>query len=333
MWTDVLAAAGVALLAADDDTVDLRHEQSRRRFGVTRRARSPRPSELRPPDGPAALLVAPHLTTAAQRRLRELGWSWVADTGQIHLRFPDADFDVEPTVRTSPILANPADPLARRGVGVYAVLRRLLTTPTGTRVRQIDLAASTGLTQPRVSQLLTVLTQAGLVASGDGSWRVTDPQRALDEWLAGYPGPGGTRTHWAGLDDMWSQTGQLLDALPVGSVVSGDAGADALAAWTMPQRAVIYARSLPDLTMTGLVPVTNPQEATVSVCVPRDRTVWPREPLLRQVGDRDVLVADPVQVLWDLARTGHSDAAQAVDRLHAWVVSEYFRRADSRSRT
>lgn len=321
-WTDALVAGGVIVLSVDGEIVDLQHEKSRRRFHVVTRRRSLRPSEVEVPRGSARLLVAPQLSKATQSRLRELDWSWVTETGQVHLRFPKRDFDVDPKAKSEPALVA-TGPLGRRGLGAYALLRRLLTTPAGIRLHQDDLAASTSMSQPRVSQLLRVLTDADLVAKAEGSWTVPNWDKALDVWLTGYPGPGGTSTHWAGLDDMWTQTGHVLDVLPADAVVSGDAGADALAARAVPRRSVLYTRIQPNLAVTGLVPVTNAEEATVSVCVPRDTSVWPLERLERRIGVLDVAVADPLQVLWDLTRNDRSDADQAADQLRAWIENTY----------
>lgn len=206
-----------------------------------------------------------------------------------------------------------------RGVGGFAVLRRLLEAPEDATVRQRDLALGTGLTQARVSQLLAALRRDDIVDGSRAAWRVADRDRAFDAWLRGYPGPGGTVTHWTSLDDMWTTTLALLDILPAGTVASGDAGADLLAPWRRPEHAVLYAPHLPDLSRSGLVQVASTDRPTVSVCVPADRTVWPVAPTARAFRNRPVLIADPLQVLWDLARETGVDADQAVDRLRTWI--------------
>jgi hypothetical protein len=313
-WTDALVAAGISVLSVDDDTVELQLDRSRRRFQVVLRSRSPRPSEVAGPPAPNALLVAPHLSAGCQKRLRELGWSWTTRTGQVHLRFPHRDFDAVPRPRPVPARAA-TGPLARRGLGAYSLLRRFLSSLQEVSLKQIDLASNLSLSQARVSQLLAVLTTAGLLANRDGAWTVLDWPEALDVWLAGYPGPGGTVTHWTGLDAPWTQTSRVLDALPDGAVVSGGVGADVLTPWALPRRSVIYTRAHPNLMVTGLVPVTSAAEATVSVCVPRDLSVWPLQPLVRSVGDRNIVVADPLQVLWDLQQDPSSDGGQAAEQL------------------
>lgn len=152
---------------------------------------------------------------------------------------------------------------------------------------------------------------------------MTDRTRALDLWLANYPGPGGTATHWAGLDGMWPATLSVLEQLPAGSVVSGDAGANLLAPWRRPTRAVVYGGQLPDLSMTGFVPVARADEASVTVVVPADRSVWPVVAIHRTFEQRQVALVDPLQVLWDVTRSGGLDSDQAADQLRTWVETQF----------
>ena len=61
--------------------------------------------------------------------------------------------------------------LGARGTGTFAVLRRLLLQR---RWRQVELAAMSGVTQARVSQILNLLKDEGIaIRDGDG-WGVTD---------------------------------------------------------------------------------------------------------------------------------------------------------------
>lgn len=249
-WIAALASAGVELREVHGDTVLLGHEGQAQQFLLRRRSRSPRPSEIRSPAASATLLVAPCVSAGAQRRLGDLGWSWVTDTGQVHLRFGDGVVDFDPSAATVDVPAGERR-MRVRGVGGFAVLRRLLEAPEDATVRQRDLALGTGLTQARVSQLLAALRRDDIVDGSRAAWRVADRDRAFDAWLRGYPGPGGTVTHWTSLDDMWTTTLALLDILPAGTVASGDAGADLLAPWRRPEHAVLYAPHLPDLSRSG----------------------------------------------------------------------------------
>jgi hypothetical protein len=315
-WTESLVNAGVSLTSVEPARLVLRHAGRTRAFELHKRSRAPRVSELARAPTANALLVAPSLTASAQARLRDLGWSWVTDDGRLHLRFPNHAVDDggnEGEVARAPaLLAH----LSARGIGTFAVLRRLLLAP---HYRQVQLAAATGLTQPRVSQILRTLSEIDLVDRESDGWTLTNWDRALKEWLASYPGPRGVVTYWSGLDDVWSSTLIALDGLPDSTVVSGDPAADLLAPWRQPRTATIYAPSMGDLTSTGLVQVAAPTDGTVAVCVPDDRTVWPTDPITRTFRECHINVADPLQVLRDVMRTHDEDASQAAERLIDWI--------------
>lgn len=210
-------------------------------------------------------------------------------------------------------------PLQRvRGLGAYAVLRRLIESPADAPMRQAQLADSVGLTQARVSQVMTALRNFGLLESRRRPVLV-DRESAIDRWLAGYPGPRGTVTHWSSVDDMWPATAQVLDALPADSVVSADAAADLLTPWRRPRHAVVYSKSLPDLARTGLVQVSDRAQAAVTVCVPADLSAWPALRINRPFRSRIVALASPLQVLWDVMRESGTDTDQVIIKVREWV--------------
>lgn len=343
MWTDVLASAGVQVRGAQRDQVQLAYQDQIERFWLHRRARAPRPDQVRAPAHPHSILTAPTLSKSTRAQLRRLGWSYVSDDGQAHLRFAQRDLDLpstsdassQPTLQTheSPEFAEPPESTAPqaglerpvrndlpglrvRGSGAFAVLRALLQTAAGQQVRQVDLAEQTGLSQPRVSQLLAALRAAGVVDGSRARWQVREADRALQLWLAGYPGPGGTTTHWAGLEAMWPTTLALLPLLGHDTLVSGDAGADLLAPWRRPRRAVLYARSLPDLVDSGLVQTESAELATVSICVPDDASIWLGASTRTHAG-RTLAVPGAVQVMWDVLAEGGVDVEQAAAALGA----------------
>jgi len=59
------------------------------------------------------------------------------------------------------------------------------------------------------------------------------------------------------------------------------------------------------------------------VCVPADPSVWPIEPIERTFRNRTLRVADPLQVLVDVARKRDADSAAAAERLINWIKNEY----------
>ncbi len=318
-WVESFAGVDVDVSSVEHDRLVLRHAGQLQAFKIHRRSRPPRLSELAPPLTADAIFVAPSLTASSEAKLRKLGWSWVTDAGQLHLRFTDHVVEQADAMKT----ATPESKRTRlpvRGTGTLAVLRRLLIQP---RWRQVDLAAATALTQARVSQVLSMLSEAGLAARDSDGWGVTDWDRALQAWLSSYPGARGVTTYWSGLDDVWSNTLRALDGLPDDAVVSGDVAADMVAPWRQPRSATIYVPMMDNLARTALVAVTAPADGTVAVCVPDDRSVWPIEPIQRTFRDRTLHVADPLQVLVDVGREEDPDSAPAADHLTDWIKHEY----------
>jgi hypothetical protein len=315
-----LAEAGVEVVSVDAERLVLSHGASGHPFTLHRRSRPPRLSEIAAPTTANALLVTPRLTSSAQAKLRDLGWSWATDAGQLRLRFPDHLVDLPGAQPAKAARPNQVARLAGRGIGAFAVLRRMMLIP---RLRQVQLASMTGLTQPRVSQILATLSDAGLVTRTSGGWEVIDWDQALQAWLASYPGPGGVTTYWTGLDDIWSSATTALTALPHDAVVSGDVAADLLAPWRQPQTATVYARAMDSLVRTGLVQVPSAADGAVAICVPEDITVWPSEPLAREFRDQAISLADPIQVLSDLVRAQDDDSEQAAAHLARWIKARY----------
>lgn len=310
---DVLTELGVEVAAADREHVSLRHRGTERTFRLVQRSRSPRPSEIQDADLADVLMIAPSLSAKVRSKLATMAASWVTGSGQVRLRFPDQEVveaPVEPDVPSTTAL------LPLRGTGAFAVLRRMLT---GGPASQVALAQATGLTQARVSQVLSVLTNAGLTAKTTNGWTVIDEELTLSAWLKQYPGPGGVTTYWTGLEDPWSQTLAALRMLPPDAVVSGDPGADIIAPWRQPVQAVIYAAKLNDLMPAGLVQVGTRPQASLVTCAPDDRTVWPTQALPARFGGRDIQIADPLQVLWDVLTVNDSDSEQAGGQLKQWM--------------
>ncbi|MDH2415288.1 hypothetical protein [Nocardioides sp. CER19] len=312
-WMEAALSAGITVHESASAAVTLATEGHRRRFHLVAKRRSLRPSEVDPPPTADSLLISPRLSPAARARLTDLGWSWATDTGHLHLDFAGLIVDHDPDARSTPHDPRPV----AQGVGRHALLRRLLEAPADRRLRQSDLAALTGLHQSRVSRLLAHLRADGVASGGYGSWQLTDPSiGTLTDWLDTYPGPGGIATHWSGLEPVWQSTLAALRVLPADAVISGAVAADVLAPWRRPDRAVIYASRGVDLTGAGLVPVGAPADAQVTVCVPRDQTVWPSARLLHTApGGQMVAIADPLQVLWDARQSPGPDVDEATDRL------------------
>ncbi len=185
------------------------------------------------------------------------------------------------------------------------------------------MAALVGVSQPRVSQIYRDLSSAGLLA--DRGRRVPDWEGLLEHWLSTYPGAGGVTTYWYGLASATEQALTVVDRIaalspePFPALVSGDVAADLLTPWGRPATAVVYARPPVDLDDLKLTP-SPAAEATLAVTVPRDPGVWLIPPTRRAWSGSPLPLADPLQILHDLAASRAPDADQTATRLRAQLA-------------
>ncbi len=295
---------------------------------VHRRSTPLAPSQVRSAarnlSGPT-LLVVPSATDAAMTAAAAAGWSVLAldaATGRgPHglIRLPDRDVVIGPSARddaTSPGRRRPG----RQPWGAYAAVRHLLLEGAAT---QTQLARRAGVSQPRVSQTLNRLAKQGLVQqvgpAARRRWDATNRPALVDWWLRTYPGPGGITTYWYGLASPLDQARRAVAALNRPRVaVSGDVAADQIAPWRRAVRVVLYADAAEnappiDLAAAGLTP-SGPLEATLEITVPADVSVWNLS-AESNAGVPALRLADALQIVWDVRRTGGPDADQAVDAL------------------
>jgi hypothetical protein len=145
---------------------------------------------------------------------------------------------------------------------------------------------------------------------------VRDFDGLLRFWLDSYPGHGGISTYWLGLSPPRDQAFEVIRHLGTGTgpiaVVSGDVAADVIAPWRTPARAVVYTHAGANLSGAGLVQAAE-NDATLQLIVPQDPGVWPSEFAVAQ--NRQLPLADPLQVLWDVQRSPGSDTDETVTRL------------------
>jgi hypothetical protein len=311
MWTDVLADAGVEVLPADADHVELRSTAGHARFRVRRLDRPLKPSAIGPAPSRTSLLVAPRATRTAIAAAERQHWSVVTDAGAVAIRFPGNRW-----VRRDAASAHPPPAAGQsRGPapwGLLTVVRRLLERAPLT---QVELARQSELGQSRVSQLLKPLAEQRLVRRSSRGWAPEDWDRLCDWWLGRYRGPEGVTTCWYSLDDVPAQAAKAVQVLAsTGRVaVSGDAAADLIAPWRRPVQAVVYAERASDLSGAGWT-ATDASAATLLLVNPKDPGVWPAERLAGEYGNTPLPLADPVQVLWDLAHASGPDAGEAAAR-------------------
>ena len=343
---EVLLDAGVRATQVTDDLITVWSDQ---RAGKPQLARVRTLKQRRGPkevqrlvqsagdDDAVQLLIAPGLTPSEQQQLTAAGWAWLSgptahqptmgnlvlgnDTIRLHSTGPP-DTDVH-------------TPRGRTPWGALMLQKQLLT---GESFPQSELVRITGLTQPRVSQVLKDL-QANRLVGKEGSrqsvrWRCANIDGLLDRWLMSQPGAGGVTTYWMGLRDSDEQVHDACQRLDKAAAlhndfqelaVSGDPAAQQFAPWRTPVRAVIYARVGADLSPAGFVP-TGPGEATLEVSVPKDPGVWPTGAVSRLIRrlrpDPPFPLADPFQTLLDIKRIGGPDADQAFDVLRRWLVRD-----------
>lgn len=186
--------------------------------------------------------------------------------------------------------------------------RRLLAGPPAT---QVVLAERVQASQSRVSRALSRLADLDLVERGASGWEPVGWDSLCDWWMEIYPGPGGIQSYWYSLESPRDQVRKALALLGNDAVVSGDVAADAIAPWRRPAGAVIYVRAGVSLEAAGLVPVASAAEATLTVSAPEDTSVW----LPRAWRGVDVPVADPLQIVYDVARGSGTDRDEAAHHL------------------
>ncbi|WP_433531662.1 hypothetical protein ACQPYA_06115 [Micromonospora sp. CA-263727] len=313
VW-QALLDAGVALIPRGTARVELGYADARIILAVVAF-----PAPLNPSDIAAVtsrhrepcLIIIPAATPAVRKAVEATGGSWVIDSGndvtgvlQIDGRRIVLGTPTQRTVRP-----------ARRGRvpwGAFTVVRRMIQQPHAT---QRELAAFAGVSQPRVSQVMTKLADIDVVRCMQSRWTLHDVDGAINWWLASYPGPGGITTYWYGLTPIVEQAARvtrLLEAAGVQPVaVSGDVAADLLAPWRAPARAVIYAATGADLAAADIVPAGT-GEATIELTVPQDPGLWPTD---RATTRKTLPLADPLQILWDVKRAPGPDSEEAAERI------------------
>ena len=316
VWMEVLADAGVDVLPADADHVELRSTAGHGLFRVRRLDRPLKPSAIGPAPSRTSLLVAPRATRAAVAEAERQHWSVVTDAGAVAIRFPGNRW-----IRRDAAPAQPPAGRRTRGPtpwGLLTVVRRLLEHAPLT---QVALARQSQLGQSRVSQLLKPLAAQQLVGRTARGWAPSDWARLCDWWLANYRGPGGVTTYWYSLDDVPTQAAKAVQVqAATGRVaVSGDAAADLVAPWRRPVQAVVYAERATELSHAGWT-ATDAAAATLLLVNPKDPGVWPVQPLAAEHVNDALPLADPLQVLWDLTRAPGADAGEAAARCRALLA-------------
>ncbi|MDP9239801.1 MAG: MarR family transcriptional regulator [Actinomycetota bacterium] len=301
MWQQMLTDAGLGVLVTDADHVRLRAASgAEMTFETKVLTWVPSPAQLPRPSGPAGLLVVPRATARVLAAAQAYGWSVVTDAGSARIQLAGQRIVLDAPRPTDP--AGATGPRHRVPWATLTIVRALLAEAP---LLQRELAVRAGTSQARVSQVLAPLAAAGLVRRGPAGYQPVDWDALADWWLSRYPGHRGASSYWHSLDDLRTQvraaTGPLAAVEGGSPVLSGEVAADLIAPWRRPVQAVIYAHRLTDLTGLGFVPTTGPADATLVLHAPKDPGVWPAHPWTRDVDGHPVALADPMQILFDLA--------------------------------
>lgn len=318
MWRTALADAGVTVSVVDACHVRLAY-RNQSQVVLVHELSVLTPSRVPNPPTEPGLLVAPRVTPECMNTAANQGWMVAADDGK---------YSVTVGGHTRQQLAPDSpqkQPHQHPGPPSWALLtvtRRLLALAPATG---LELAAASHLSQSRVSRVLGKLAQHGLVEHDSDGYRPIDWRQLFDWWLLNYPGPGGTISYWASVDNIAAQTRQAVAALTAEGTrvaVSGDPAADLVAPWRVPTFATVYADHGTDLDKHGFIPVSNADEATLALCAPTDPGLWLPNPTRWMMND--LPLADPTQIVYDLAHGPEpDDRDEAADQLIEALQTRY----------
>lgn len=275
------------------------------------------------------LLVADSASAATAAVVDDAGQSLVTADGRILLQLGTETLRAE-----APTPVHAARSPGPKPWGRLHVVRRLLEARRP--LTQTEIGQLTGLSQERVSRVLDPLRRLGLVTHTRAGETVPNREALLDWWLAAYPRDASLAAHYYADDSLPDQLHRAATAHQGRRVaLSGDLAADAVAPWRVPRRVLLYSAQPADLSKAGFVS-SGAKEATLTVVTSPDPGVFmpprPNRPPQRQddaqhqVAGWDVNrgglveLADPLQVLLDVADGDGPDAGEAAAVLRREVV-------------
>ncbi|WP_419551765.1 hypothetical protein [Candidatus Poriferisodalis sp.] len=308
--------------AADfaDALLDAEVDDNHIRLAVQVKSRAPYPGEisrLEPLRNRLAtvgvpLLVAPLISESTGRALTEAQWSWADTQGNADVR--TRGIRISRRVPSRPV-RKPRRSFPS-GSGSWSIIRSLISD--GDVGGETELAERAGVSQPRVSQVLSALSAAGLVERhGRSTWTVDRPA-LLDSLWNNYAD---TRrfTSWFYSLDPPQQTCERIvatgESLHSDTVISGDVAADRLVPWRVPTHTTVYTGDHRLSAHLDLTPAQGPDDANVELIVPADASV------LRVRHEGDPTLAHPTQVFLDLQRLGGTDRPEAAEKIREWLLT------------
>jgi len=313
-----------------DATLEVELSGVREIFAIEQKSRAPYPSEV-PVLEPlrrrleklgTPLLAAPYISEGQGAQLVHHGWSWADGQGNFDLRAGALRLR-----QRLPATKPPRKPRTLpRGAGGLAIVRALIFQPllfTDPRLARQRLAASAGVTQPRVSQVLKQLREAEIIR-GDPAVSDQEREALLDAFLAEYPGPGGEEDCYFSLSPLHDLArGIGRRTLGQGAAISADVGPDLIVPLRSPTTLIVYVSSPVDLSSLELTPAEGRVDANLLIRRPADSSVFGPKGTMKtaRIGDASVRLADPAQMIWDLRDLGGADRLEAADRLRKWLLA------------
>ena len=303
-----------------DAVLDVGMDGASTRFAVETKSRAPYPNEVRSMTSMrerlesvgVPLLVVPYVSEAVGETLSAAHWSWVDVAGNADIRAPGLRLQRRVT-------SSPPKTLRRNlpaGAGSWAIIRCLIADG------MVDGATATakrvGVSQPRASQVLRHLTEAGFVERDGRSRWTADRSALLDAFLAEYSGPGGSTVWLYSLDPPMTLAARTAEAAAARGVrigISGDVAADTISPWRMPTLLTVYLAAPVATSELEAVPAHGPDDANVEVIVPSDASVFDG------AEHTAMPLAHTTQVIWDLQRAGGTDREEAAGRVRSWLLS------------
>lgn len=196
------AATGLAgrLIAADDAAApthaQLREGHRTFEFPVLIQPRIDRATQLEAAHlqviekiGNIGVLVTEYLTPALAEHCRtRQGQQFIDGAGNAFLRLPGLHVVVQGRPRPQPLTPRGATrPRAIATAAAQRIVFLLLCQPEYLRMPYRAIAQAAGVALGVVGRVLADLAEQGYIIGGTGKWRMVEPERLFDQWVAFYP--------------------------------------------------------------------------------------------------------------------------------------------------
>lgn len=262
-----------------------------------------------------SVLVAPFISEPVGRTLVDAGWSWADQSGNCDIRAKGLRL-----VRR--ITSSPERPMRRSlpgGKGGLTIVRWFITEGREP-VSATKLAQIASVSQPRASQCLAELEHLGLVNRVSRSGWVPDGPGLWKAFLESYSGPKGTEQYFYSLEKPLQTALEAVRAAPSSEKIalSADVGPDVLVPYRSSTHLVIYYTGHP-IRLSALWQETrNRHDANVILRIPQDTSLFSFKSDVI-IWDKQLPLAHPTQLAWDLYDLGGEDRMVQADELEEWT--------------